>query len=112
MDNDEALGKFFDAIPGFCKSQLNQVTLPFLIQMKMKIQEALCGLLERTDSLSKSIKIDHLITCINAAHALFRPEAPSNVFLKPLYEVSQLVKMGHALTCWCTGKTGLISELL
>ena len=115
MDDDEALGKFFDAIPGFCKSQLNQVTLPFPIQTKTKIQEALCGLLERTfssDSLSESIKIGRLITCLNAAHASLGPEAPSKVFLEPLHEVSQLVEMGLALTHWCSGKTGLIPELL
>jgi hypothetical protein len=116
MDDDEALGKFFDAIPGFCKSQLNQVTLPFPIQTQAKIQEALCGLLERTsssDSLAESVKIDRLITCLNAAHAALGPEAHSKIILEPfLYEVSQSVEMGHALTRWCTGKTGLIVEPL
>ena len=115
MDDDEALGKFFDAIPGFCKSQLNQVTIPFPTQTMTKIHEALCGLLERTfssDSLSESIKIDRLITCLNAAHAALVSEAPSKAFLEPLYEVSQSVEMGLVLARWCTGKTGLIPELL
>ena len=108
MDDDEALGKFFDAIPGFCKSQLDQHSLPF-----PKIREALFGFLDRTfssDSLSESVKSDRLITCLNAAHAALGPEAPSKVILEPyLCEVSQSVEMGHALTRWCTGKTGLIA---
>ena len=111
MDDDEALGKFFDAIPGFCKSQLDRVTPPF-----PKIREALFGFLDRTfssDSLSESVKSDRLITCLNVAHAALGPGAPSEIILEPfLYDVPQSVEMGHTLTRWYTEKTGLIAEPL
>ena len=112
MDNDDALRRFFDAIPGFCKSKLYQDPLPFPVQTK--IREALYGFLRRTfssDSLSDSDKSDGLITCLNVANATFGPEAPSKTILEPLWsQVPQSIEAGHALTRWCTGKAGLDSE--
>ena len=109
MDDDEALGKFFDAIPGFCKSQLNQDTHHFPAQGK--IGQALYGFLDRTlssDSIPESVKSERLITSLNAAHAVLGPEAPSQYILEPFwYDVPQSVEMGHALTRWCTVKIGL-----
>ena len=112
MDNDDALRRFFDAIPGFCKSKLYQDPLPLSVQTK--IREALYGFLRRTfssDSLSDSEKSDGLISCLNVANAAFGPEAPSKTILEPLWsQVPQSIEMGHALTRWCTGKGGLVSE--
>ncbi len=112
LDNDDALGKFFDAIPGFCNSKLRQGSLPPSVQKK--IQQALDGFLGRTfssDSVSESVKGERLITCLNAAHAALGPEAPSQIILEPFWrQVPQSIEMGHALARWCTGTTGLIPE--
>jgi len=109
MDDDEALGKFFDAIPGFCKSQLDQVTFP----IQTKIGEALLGFLDRTlssDSIPESVKSERVITYLIAAHAALGPEAPSQIWSK--CKVPQSVEMAHTLIRWCTGKTGFINEPL
>ena len=109
MDDDDALGRFFDAIPGFFKSKLYQES-----PAHAKILQALYGFLGRTlssDSVSEAVKIDRLISCLNAAHAAFGPEAPSKTILEPLWsQVPQSVEMGRALTRWCTGNMGLIPE--
>jgi hypothetical protein len=45
------------------------------------------------------------------ANAAFGPKAPSKTILKLLWsQVPQSIKMGHALTCWCTEKAELVSE--
>ena len=99
LDNDDALGKFFDAIPGFCNPKLPQGSLPPSAQTK--IRQALDGFLGRTfasDSVSDLVKSERLITCLNAAHAALGHEAP------------QSIEMGHALIRWCTGTTELNAE--
>ena len=109
MDDDGALGRFFDALPGFFKSKLYQES-----PAHAKILQALYGFLGRTlssDSVSESVKTERLVSCLNTAHAAFGPEAPSKTILEPLWsQVPQSVEMGRALTRWCTGNMGLIPE--
>ena len=109
MDDDSALGRFFDTLPGFFKSKLYQES-----PAHAKILQALYGFLGRTlssDSISESVKTDRLVSCLNTAHAAFGPEAPSKTILEPLWsQVPQSVEMGRALTHWCTGNMGLIPE--
>ena len=113
MDDDDALGKFFDTIPGFCKARLNRDTLRFQAKTKTKIRQALRGFLDRTlssDSIPESVKSERLITYLNATHAALGPEAPLQIIPEPLWcKVPQSVEVGHTLTRWCTGKTGLIN---
>ncbi len=112
LDNDDALGKFFDAIPGFCNSKLRQGSLPPSVQKK--IRQALDGFLVRTfasDSVSDLVKSERFITCLNAAHAALGHEVPSKIILGPLWnQIPQSIEMGHALIRWCTGTTELIAE--
>ena len=114
LDDDNELGRFFDAIPGFCRSRLHQESLPSHVQTKIK--QALYGFMCRTfssDSVPESVKSDRLITCLNTAHAALGPEAPSETILEPFWsQVPQSVEMGRALTRWCTGNMGLIPELV
>jgi hypothetical protein len=114
LDNDDALGKFFDAIPGFCNSTLRQGSL--LPSVQTKIRQALDGFLGRTfasDSVSNLVKSERLITCLNAAHAALGREAPSQIILGPLWnQIPQSIEMGHALIRWCTGTPELIAELI
>jgi hypothetical protein len=82
-DNDDALGRFFDAIPGFFKSKLYQESLAH-----EKILQALYRFLGCTlssNSVSESVKTYRLISCLNAAHTVFRPKAPLKTILEPLW---------------------------
>jgi len=114
LGDDDELGRFFDAIPGFCRSRLNEESLSSHVQTKIK--QALHGFMRRTfssDSVPDSVKSDRLITCLNTAHAALGPGAPSKTILEPLWsQVPQSVEMGHALTRWYAGKIDLSSEPL
>ena len=114
LGDDDELGRFFDAIPGFCKSRFHQESLPSHIQAIIK--QALYGFMCRTfssDSVPESVKSDRLITCLNTAHAALGPDAPSETILEPLWnQVPQSVEIGHALTRWYAGKIDLSSEPL
>ena len=114
LNDDDELGRFLDAIPGFCRSRLHQESLPPHIQTIIK--QALYGFMCRTfssDSIPESVKRDRLITYLNTAHAILEPEAPCETILGPLWnQVPQSVEMGHALTRWCAGKIDLSSEPL
>ena len=114
LDDDKELGKFFDAMPGFCRSRFHQESLPSHVQTKIK--QTLYGFMCRTfssDSVPESVKSDRLITCLNTAHAVLGPGAPSETILEPLWnQVPQSVEVGHALTRWCARKIDLSCEPL
>ena len=114
LDDDNELGRFFDAIPGFCRSRLYQGPLPSHVQTKIK--QALYGFMCRTfssDFVPESVKSDRLITCLNTAHAALGPEAPSETILEPLWnQIPQSVEIGHALTHWCARRIDLSCEPL
>jgi len=106
LDEDSALEKFIDAIPGFCNSPIvNAAVFPSSVQEKL--QQALDGFLDQAfsfASVSESVGSCRLISCLNAAHAAL----PSNVTLRILddilngrwTEALQSVEIGHSLRRW------------
>jgi hypothetical protein len=105
LDEDHALEKFFDAIPGFCNSKLSVMPLSFLVRTKLR--PALDGFLDRTFSsslVSESVRATRLITCLNAAHAALEPGVVSQILGEIIngrrIEALQSVEIGHALRLW------------
>ena len=80
LDEDRALGVFFDAIPGFCNSHLVQQPLDDGIGADM--QRSLAGFLDRTFSstlVPQPVRSDRVITCLNAAYSALGPGAVSEI---------------------------------
>lgn len=105
LDEDRALGTFFDAIPGFCDSKL--VQKPLDPRFKAKLQQSLNGFLDRTFSshlLTESIRSNRLITCLNAAHSALGPGAVSQIlggfFNGHRDKALESVEIGHCLKRW------------
>jgi hypothetical protein len=105
LDEDHALEKFFDAIPGFCSSKLSVMPLSFRVLMKLR--PALDGFLDRTLSsslVSESVRASRLITCFNAAHSALEPGVVSRILGEIIngywIEALQSVEIGHALRLW------------
>jgi hypothetical protein len=106
LREDDATERFFEAIPGFCDSNVVQERLTSLPQTK--IRQAMDGFLDRTfssESISETTKIGRLLTCLNAVHAAFGPmmvaRALSNIFDRRWHEAPQSIKMAYTLTRWC-----------
>ncbi|KAH9959203.1 hypothetical protein BC827DRAFT_520043 [Russula dissimulans] len=109
LDDDPALEKFFDAIPGFCSSKL--VTVPFPPPVQTKFQQALDGFLDRTfssDSISESVRSSRLIICLNAARAAIGTGGSSQildeVFNGRWGDALQSVEFGTFLRRWGNNK--------
>jgi len=103
---DDVTVRFFEAIPGFCNSGVVQTRLSSLL--RMKIRQVMDGFLDRTfssETLSESIKISRLTTCLNVAHAALGPfmvaRTLGNIFDGRWREVPQSIKMGYSLRRWC-----------
>jgi len=106
LGDDDALERFFAAIPGFCNSNEVQLRLPS--RLRMKIRHAMDGFLDRTltsESVPDSIKIRRLSICLNAAHAALGSFVVSrilgNIFDGRWREVPRSLEMGHSLRPWC-----------
>ena len=108
LDEDDGLKGFFDAIPGFCNSEL--VQKPLHPWITTKLQRAMDGFLDRTFSshlVPESVRNDRLITCLNAAHSALRPWEFSamlgNFFNGHRNEALKSVEIGHSLSRWGDG---------
>jgi Family of unknown function (DUF6535) len=80
LDEDHALGDFFDAIPGFCASNL--VQNPLDDGVRTKLRGSLTGFLDRTFSshlFAEEDRIHRLRTCLRAAHSALQPLEVSQV---------------------------------
>ena len=99
LDEDHALETFFDAIPGFCDSDL--CTLPLSSRVQTKFRQVLDGFLNRTFSshfVSESVRLSRLVTCLNAAHAALESSAISGILDKIVKgNWDEAVEIGHAL---------------
>jgi hypothetical protein len=112
LNEDHALGTFFDAIPGFCNSKLCDLPLSFSVQRKLR--HALDGFLNRTLSsslISESARTGRLIAGLNAAHAALGPNAVPgildnifDIFNGHWDETLQSAETGHALRLWGHGR--------
>ena len=107
-DDDDELKKFFDAIPGFCNSEL--VEKPLHPQITTKLQQAMDDFLDRTFSshlVPESVRNDRLITCLNVVHSA--PELwdlkkmLGNFFNGRRNEALKSVEIGHSLRRWGHG---------
>jgi len=105
LDEDDGLKRFFDAIPGFCNSEL--VTKPLHPWITTKLQQAMDGFLDRTFSshlVHESVRNDRLITCLNAAHSALGSWEFSgmlgNFFNGRRNEALKSVEIGHSLIRW------------
>ena len=110
LDEDDALEKFFESIPGFFNS--TEVEDPQLSSnAKTKFSQSLDEFLDRSlsISLSESDKIRRLALCLDAAHG-----AQSSLVSGILQDIldgrwadaPQSVEMGHSLTRWANEGDG------
>jgi hypothetical protein len=113
VDQDDELEKLFDAIPGFCDSEL--VQKPLLPRVTTKLQRSLDGLLDRTFSsylVTESVRNDRLIICLDAAHSALGPNGVSeildNFFRGRRDEALKSVEIGHSLVRWGHSRDVLI----
>jgi hypothetical protein len=106
---DQALEQFFDAVPGFFRSQLVNGHLSY--PLRTKFQRALDGFLDRTfssNSISETIRSHRLIVCLSAARAALG----SDEALKILHgildgrwkEALESIEIGHSLRRWDDGR--------
>jgi hypothetical protein len=114
LHEDHALERLFNALPGFCASNLVQI--PLQSQVVTKLQQSLDGFLDRTFSshlVAASARNDRLITCLNAAHAALGPIAASKIlrdfFNRQRDEAMKSVEIGHSLINWNHGGDSLIN---
>jgi len=114
LDEDDELKKFFDAIPGFCNSEL--VTKPLHPWITTKLQRSMHEFLDRTFSshlVPELVRNDRLITCLNAAHSALGPwecsEMLGNLFNGRRNEALKSVEIGHSLSRWGHSNNDLIS---
>ena len=114
LHEDHALEKLFDALPGFCASNLVQI--PLQSRVVTKLQQSLDGFLDRTFSshlVAASARNDRLITCLNAAHAALGSIAASEIlrdfFNRHRDEAMKSVEIGYSLINWNHGGNSLIN---
>ena len=113
-DNDQALERVFDAIPGFCESKL--VQKPLDSQVTTKLRRSLDGFLDRTfssRSVPESDRKDRLIVCLDAAHSALGPSEVSQILDSisdgHRYEALKSVEIGHSLARWGRRNDDLIN---
>ena len=106
LNEDDALERFFEVLPGFCLSKEVRGCVPSLL--RIKIQQVMDGFLDRTFSsefISESIKIGRLTICLNAANAALGRLAVSrilnNIFDGRWRHAPRSIEMGHSLRRWC-----------
>ena len=99
LDEDHALETFFDAIPGFCDSEL--CTSRLSSQVQTTFRQVLEGFLIRTFSsnfVSEPVRLNRLVTCLNAAHAALDSSAIFGILDKIFMgNWDEAVEIGHAL---------------
>ena len=108
LNDDDELKRFFDAIPGFCNSELVKKPLHHLITTKLR--QAMDDFLDRTFSshlVPESVRNDRLITCLNVVHSALEPwelpEMLGNFFNGRRNEALKSVEIGHSLSRWGHG---------
>lgn len=117
LDEDHAREQFFDAVPGFYRSNVvkhPQLDLSFLFQFKFR--RTLDEFLDRTlssNSISESLRVNRLLICLNAAQAACGPSTASRV-LDDIFDgrwpkVLLSVEIGHYLGRWSNSNNGLIA---
>ena len=106
LSSDDALERFFEAIPGFCDSKEVSVRVPS--QLGMKIRQVMDGFLDRTftsELISESTKLRRLTICLNASNAALGSFAVSrilgNIFDGRWREAPQSIELGHSIRRWC-----------
>jgi len=117
LDEDHAREQFFDAVPGFYRSNVvkhPQLGLSFLFQFKFR--RTLDEFLDRTlssNSISESLRVNRLLICLNAAQAACGPSTASRV-LDDIFDghwpkVLLSVEIGHYLGRWSNSNNGFIA---
>ena len=106
LSGDDALERFFEALPGFCLSKEVRARVPS--PLRIKIRQVMDGFLDRTLSsefISESVKIGRLTICLNAADAalgsLAVAQILSNIFDGRWRHAPRSIEMGHSLRRWC-----------
>jgi hypothetical protein len=108
LSEDDAMEKFFEAIPDFFSSKwvkLLPTNLPAGIQDVFK--EALYELLDntfRSTTVTESVKHSRLVICLDASRAALGRIGPSWIFYNILHgnwpELLRSVEIGHSLRSW------------
>ena len=117
LSEDSALEKFFDSIPGFFNSKLDNNLLRDLPhRIRDKFEKALNGFLDRTfssNTISMSIQSSRLEVCLNAAHAACRSYPVSRLLQVILrgrwHEALRSLNIGQSLRRWSNSNDGEIA---
>ena len=117
LGDDDSLKRFFEAIPGFLKSELVKVLeRDFTEELVQKFGDTLNGFLGRTwssNSVNNSEKLYRLDISMNAMN-LIHPGGVSsilrNILFKHWDEVPRTVEMGHTLARWCTDSDQSVAQ--
>ncbi len=117
LSEDSALEKFFDSIPGFFNSKLDNNLLRDLPhRIRDKFEKALNGFLDRTfssNTISMSIQSSRLEVCLNAAHAACKSYPVSRLLQVILrgrwHEALLSLNIGQSLRRWADSNDGEIA---
>jgi hypothetical protein len=112
ISEDGAWETVFEAFSGLCGPELVNVRKARLPdELRIKFSQALNGFLDRTfssSSVTKSVRSDRLIICLNAAYAALCFDGVSHILWDILtgrwFEPLQSVEIGHSLRHWSNSK--------
>ena len=109
---DDAVEKFFRAIPGFFNRKsvdIPPITLP--AHMKDKFKQVLNKFLDHTfhsNTVIEDVRNSRLIICLDACHVALAPNDCSQILDNILDgkwpKLLQSVEMGHSLISWCNSR--------
>ena len=121
LGEDDALEKFFEAIPGFFGSPMVKNLkrhLPLVNKLRSKFTASWGGFLARnllSNSVSEEIRTRRLVICMNAIKEICDDDGPSIIFchLSSLCfdQIAPSIQTAEILTPWRTSSDGVASGL-
>jgi Family of unknown function (DUF6535) len=105
LGEDGAWEEFFESVPGFFDSEVVDVLKEHLTNdFRIKFSQALNPFLDRTLSVTESVRSRRLIACLKAAHAALSCDRVSHILWDILNgrwpEMLKSVEIGHSLRRW------------
>ena len=119
LDEDDALEKFFEAIPGFLNSMAAEdLQRKLSIMLRLMLLKPLDGFLRRTfssHSVDKSVKFRRLVICKEALDLICFSDTVlpilHNILDDPWSQVPQSIEAGNTLARWCSDDNEDIAEI-
>ena len=119
LDEDDALEKFFEAIPDFINSMLaKDIQRNLSVMLRLMLLKPLDGFLRRTfssHSVDKSVKFRRLVICKEALDVICFSDTVlpilHNILHDPSSQVPQSIEAGNTLARWCFDDNKDIAEI-